>query len=577
MLQEYAHREILSLIDVLKSCANSEEAQPYVAKSIEKLARKGLLKGYLFERPDPPVFTSVDPFFHHSHNPLYTHGGAIYYISSEYVNLESYDRYFFDHESNDRDFARCATVCMMGPPPDSPPDSPRIKYKFGSSIACCLHDVAYGDVVIIHAPININHQGISFAVDFGNSQLASPILEEDIRLEDINNEIIEENIALDPIRLEEIRPAENWREIINVPENDEICETINVPESDEIREENEIIEENETNEIRENLGLEIDPHIINDFLDEYSQEKLLELTDALRKCANSKKAQPFVARAIYEMAEKGLFKEYSRFQILKLADALKECADAYEAKPDVAKAILYFAKKGSFDEFSNDEILKITDTLIKCAESESANLSVKEAISELIDKLISCAKEPSARQKVSETIADLANKGSFNGLSNDNILKITDALVKCTEEPSARQKVSEAVAILARKGSFNGLSNDNVLKIVDALKLCVNNNEAKSYVAISISGLASNNLLGGFENMVEMLDECLTNDSAPDVWYAVQVFIGENNRERYHDQTTDEGRRKVLDELVGKSLLKNLTDDGKEKLKDIIDRCVHYI
>ena len=46
---------------------------------------------------------------------------------------------------------------------------------------------------------------------------------------------------------------------------------------------------------------------------------------------------------------------------------------------------------------------------------------------------------------------------------------------------------------------------------------------------------------------------------------------------KYYDQTTDEGRRNAVDELVGESLFKNLKADGKAKLKDIIDRCVYYI
>ena len=45
----------------------------------------------------------------------------------------------------------------------------------------------------------------------------------------------------------------------------------------------------------------------------------------------------------------------------------------------------------------------------------------------------------------------------------------------------------------------------------------------------------------------------------------------------YYVQTTEKGRKRVLDKLVGKSLLKNLTADGKAKLKDIIDRCIYHI
>ena len=129
---------------------------------------------------------------------------------------------------------------------------------------------------------------------------------------------------------------------------------------------------------------------------------------------------------------------------------------------------------------------------------------------------------------------------------------------------------------------LTGLSNDKILKIVDALKLCVSDNGARFYVAISISRLASNNLLGSFESdpekLVDLLDECSANhDGAPHVLNAIEVFLGRNNMTKYYDQTTDEGRRSVVDELVGESLLKNLTDDGKAKLKDIIDRCVYYI
>ena len=102
------------------------------------------------------------------------------------------------------------------------------------------------------------------------------------------------------------------------------------------------------------------------------------------------------------------------------------------------------------------------------------------------------------------------------------------------------------------------------------------------YVAISISRLASNNLLGSFESdpekLVDLLDECSANhDCVPHVLNAIEVFLGRNNMTKYYDQTTDEGRRSVVDELVGESLFKNLKADGKSKLKDIIDRCVYYI
>ena len=130
-------------------------------------------------------------------------------------------------------------------------------------------------------------------------------------------------------------------------------------------------------------------------------------------------------------------------------------------------------------------------------------------------------------------------------------------------------------------GSYHD-ADDKILKIVDALKLCVNDNGARHYVAISISRLASNSLLGSFESdpekLVDLLDECSANhDCVPHVLNAIEVFLGRNNMTKYYDQTTDEGRRNAVDELVGESLFKNLKDDGKSKLKDIIDRCVHYI
>ena len=529
LIQEYAHGEILNLIDALKSCAGEGFAQPYVAKSVEKLARKGLLTGYLSKRPDPPPVMSVDPVFHFSHNPLWQYDCEMYYPRREYINREYNHRYFVP----------CANMMVVGGPPS------RSSMDF---------EHAY----ILSDDINIHEQGVSFAVDFENNQPASPpAFEEDIRFED--NRL--EDIRLEDIEPGEIRIEDNWYEIINVPEN------------------NEIIEENEIDEIREDLGFEIDPNIINDFLDEYSQEKLLELTDALRKCANSQKARPFVAKAIYEMAEKGLFKEYFNFQIRQITDALRECADADGAKSDVAKAIYEMASEDLLKECTHEELLDITNVLK------------------------SCAKEPSARLKVSEAIADLARKGLLDELSIDEILTVKDTLLKCAEtqsallsvketisalsdklvscakKPSARLKVSEAIADLARKDLLNGLSNDKVLKMVDALKLCVSDNGARPYVAISIFRLASNNLLGVLENqpikLVEMLDECLANyDGVTEVRKSIEVLLGENNMQKYYDQTTDEGRKRVLEELVGESLLKNLTADGKEKLKNIIDRCI---
>ncbi len=529
LIQEYAHGEILNLIDALKSCAGEGFAQPYVAKSVEKLARKGLLTGYLSKRPDPPPVMSVDPVFHFSHNPLWQYDCEMYYPRREYINREYNHRYFVP----------CANMMVVGGPPS------RSSMDF---------EHAY----ILSDDINIHEQGVSFAVDFENNQPASPpAFEEDIRFEDNRFE----DIRLEDIEPEEIRIEDNWYEIINVPEN------------------NEIIEENEIDEIREDLGFEIDPNIINDFLDEYSQEKLLELTDALRKCANSQKARPFVAKAIYEMAEKGLFKEYFNFQIRQITDALRECADADGAKSDVAKAIYEMASEDLLKECTHEELLDITNVLK------------------------SCAKESSARLKVSEAIADLARKGLLDELSIDEILTVKDTLLKCAEtqsallsvketisalsdklvscakKPSARLKVSEAIADLARKDFLNGLSNDKVLKMVDALKLCVSDNRARPYVAISIFRLASNNLLGVLENqpikLVEMLDECLANyDGVTEVRKSIEVLLGENNMQKYYDQTTDEGRKRVLEELVGESLLKNLTADGKEKLKNIIYRCI---
>ena len=170
--------------------------------------------------------------------------------------------------------------------------------------------------------------------------------------------------------------------------------------------------------------------------------------------------------------------------------------------------------------------------------------------------------------------------------------------MKYANDSALKWNIVYIISTCSENGLINGLSENQILEIINLLKSCASDRKFKDLVAPSIAGLASNHCLDFLKGqpeklltLVKILDECFTSDDLyieRKVGMSIKEFLvgkleNSDNTElndaisHLRKDPKSENSQKFLDQLIQNSLLKDLTEEGKEEFKKLITKCLFYL
>ena len=360
----------------------------------------------------------------------------------------------------------------------------------------------------------------------------------------------------------------------------------------------------------------------------FKEGQVNELIDILKRCAQTDEARANVARALGNFAQKGLFNGFGVGQSSELIDILNICAQTDKARANVADSLNCIGG-GFWDEANEKQIGVLIDTLNKCAQTGKACSKVAFTVGEFIQNgllircttqqisaisavLIECSKDENAQSKVSYSLRILTNEllkcsRDENALPKvkEIALDIIGQLIKKANYDVLKWKISYVISNFSSNGLINRLSEDKVLEIINFLASCADDMDAKEYVASSIASLALNNCLNSFKGqpeklltLVDILDRCFKlEDSEKNknfiffvkcrvarslqslVLGKAKVSYGTelcDNISSFYEDPKSENSQQFLDRLIQNSFFKDLTEEGKERLKKLLGDCLRY-
>ena len=363
---------------------------------------------------------------------------------------------------------------------------------------------------------------------------------------------------------------------------------------------------------------------------ELTKQQIVVLIEILEKCSQTAQARANVADFLMNFAQKGLFNKFEAGQVNALMDILKKCAQSDKARANVADFLMNFVGSSLLNKFNEEQIDTLIAIFNQCAQTDKYCAKVACDIGEFIRNdflrkctpqqvsaisaaLIECLKDKNAKTNVSYSLRLLADRLVKYSSDENARPKIKEAaldligrLMKHANDDALKWKISYIISTFSSNGLINGLSEDKILEIVNFLASCAGDRDAKEFVASSIASLALNHCLDFFKGqpeklltLVETLDECFKLGDSDiknkdfalfikrKVANAVQDFLVgkletsdsvklKDAISAFYNNPESENSQKFLDQLIQNSLLKDLTEEGKEKFKKLLGDCLFY-